>query len=561
MHYIKRSMITKVLLLVVVLIMALALSIAYFLDGSVRRTIEEIRKNDQISMMRVLEYTLSGTGNRQFHLKNGELYIGDDAVKGNTLYVDRMKELTGSISTVFNGDTRVSTSLLNEKGERVIGTALAPGAAYDAVFKEKRVFFGRNTLFGTDYSTIYQPIKSANGDVIGALFVGVPADEFDNAIRDIVNGTLITTMIVGGIIVLMVVFFISRMLRPIKMIESTIEELNGNNLNCRLEEKMLMRTDEIGALARSVDHFKNTLIEVDKIKKSQEESKAQAEIEKHRMMNDLADHFDASVRKIVETVASAATEMQASSGVLTDISQQTAHQTEETAAASERSTVNVQTVASAAEELSSSISEISRQIGTSSQVAGVAVSQAQKTDILVQGLAQSAQKIGEVVSLINDIASQTNLLALNATIEAARAGEAGKGFAVVASEVKNLANQTARATEEIGQQITAVQQATTDSVSAIREITTIIEQISEVTGSIAAAVEEQSAATQEIARNVQEASVGVQEVSRNITLVNQASTESGQAASQVNLAATELSQQSETLMSEVVAFVGRVRNI
>ncbi len=378
------------------------------------------------------------------------------------------------------------------------------------------------------------------------------------------EGALMAKMVMSVLVGLLVVAVLGavalswRVLRPLDRLKYVMLQLAENNLS--VDVAGTTQKDEIGAMAGAVAVFKQNAVEKLQLQARQEERERQASEEKKRTMEHLADSFDASVRKIVQTVSSAATEMQASSSVLTDISHQTLQQAEGAANASERSSTNVQTVASAAEELSSSISEISRQIGTSSQVAGTAAIQAQKTDILVQGLAESAQKIGEVVSLINDIASQTNLLALNATIEAARAGDAGKGFAVVASEVKNLANQTARATEEIGAQIAAVQQATTDSVGAIREITTIIEQINEVTGSIAAAVEQQSAATQEIARNVQEASSGAQEVSASIARVNQASSESGLAAGQVNLAADELSRQSETLMTEVTSFIDRVRS-
>ncbi len=347
----------------------------------------------------------------------------------------------------------------------------------------------------------------------------------------------------------------------IKPINTTVHELQTlADGHLEIDIQGIERRDEVGEISKTMVVFKENGLRIRQIQEEQETIKKQAEIDKRRAMNELADNFDASVRKIVETVSSAATEMQASSATLTDISHQTLQQAQGASLSSEQSNVNVQTVAAATEELSSSISEIAHQVATSSQVAKTAVEQAKKTDVLVQGLAESAQKIGEVVSLINDIASQTNLLALNATIEAARAGDAGKGFAVVASEVKNLANQTARATEEIGGQIAAVQQATTNSEEAIREIAVIIGRINEVTGSIAAAAEEQSAATQEIARNVQEASSGVQEVSSNITQVNRVSAEAGQAAAQVSQSAKELAHQAELLMSEVISFITQIRN-
>jgi methyl-accepting chemotaxis protein len=318
------------------------------------------------------------------------------------------------------------------------------------------------------------------------------------------------------------------------------------------------RRDEVGLMAKAVLVFKENMVRAKELAAREAEAQKQREA-RARAIEQLTDGFDSDVTMVLKTVASATTEMQATAQSMTATAEETSRQSTAVAAASEQASTNVQTVAAAAEELSSSITEISRQVAQSAQIAGKAVADADETNDRVRGLAEAAQKIGEVVSLINDIASQTNLLALNATIEAARAGEAGKGFAVVASEVKSLANQTAKATEDIAAQISAIQSSTRDAVGAIGGIGSVIREINEIATTIASAVEEQGAATQEIARNVQQAAQGTTEVSSNISGVTEAATSTGAAAEQVLAASSELSQQSEMLRGKVETFLAAVK--
>ena len=320
------------------------------------------------------------------------------------------------------------------------------------------------------------------------------------------------------------------------------------------------RQDEVGHMARAVQVFKDNAIEKNRLEAEQEAAQMRAEHEKRQTMLEMADRFERQVKQVVDGVSSSATEMQATAQQMSATAEETSRQSASVATASDQATANVQTVAATAEELSASIAEIGRQVNQSAKIAGNAVEEVEVTNSTVQGLAEAATRIGEVVDLINNIAGQTNLLALNATIEAARAGEAGKGFAVVAGEVKNLANQTAKATEEISAQITAIQNETNDAVGAIDRIRTVIMEVNDIATTIATAVEQQGVSTQEIARNVQQAARGTQDVNQNIESVSRAASETGSAADQVLSASQEMSRQAEGLRGEVERFLNEVRS-
>jgi methyl-accepting chemotaxis protein len=354
------------------------------------------------------------------------------------------------------------------------------------------------------------------------------------------------------------VFSVFTIARPMRALSVSMGELAEGNFGVVLPG--LGRKDEIGDVAGAVERFK--VVAEQKAREEAEAKIKQDQIAAQQRKADmikLADSFESAVGEIIETVSSASTELEASAGTLTKTAERAQELTTMVAAASEEASTNVQSVASATEEMSSSVNEISRQVQDSARMANEAVDQARKTNDRVGELSKAAARIGDVVELINTIAGQTNLLALNATIEAARAGEAGRGFAVVASEVKALAEQTAKATGEIGQQIAGIQAATQESVHAIKEISGTIEKLSEISSTIAAAVEEQGAATQEISRNVQQAAQGTQQVSSHIVDVQRGASETGSASSQVLSAAQMLSGDSNRLKLEVGKFLNTVR--
>ena len=417
--------------------------------------------------------------------------------------------------------------------------------------KEARLLHAKASLAGVHADETLQKdvlLNNKGADAAGSQ----AAESFGDAIKMVMASLLVAIILGIGAAILLV----RDVSAGIRSIVAPMQALGNGDLTAQVPHQG--ETTEIGSMADTLQVFKDALV----AKKASDEAAAidaDAKIRRGQRVDNITREFETLIGELVGSLSSASTQLEASAGNLTSTAERAQKLTTVVAAASEEASTNVRSVASATEEMASSINEIGRQVQESARMATDAVDQARKTNDRVSELSKAAARIGDVVELINTIAGQTNLLALNATIEAARAGDAGRGFAVVASEVKALAEQTAKATGEIGQQITGIQAATEESVNAIKEISGTIEKLSEISSTIASAVEEQGAATQEISRNVLQAAHGTQQVSSNVTDVQRGAGETGAASSQVLSAAKSLSGDSNRLKFEVGKFLNAVR--
>jgi methyl-accepting chemotaxis protein len=523
-------------------------------DVSARRVtvVEANKTGKQIAGVEAALKTLVTFGMTPIMRDGKSIAVADVGAAFGKEFVDRAKKRFGVDLAVHWFDGNAFKALSSTIGDNVIATQEELKSVFNGATLQ------RNADIGGHSAAIYVgQIKNFAGQPVAVIEVIKDITEYEAAAtraqRDLLLGTAV---ILAGAVLL--AFLLGRGLsRPLAAITVVMNRLSSGETEVAIPGGD--RKDELGTMAVAVDVFRRSMIEARDLREAQDAAKMQAEIEKKALQRRMADRFEADVKSVVGAVADATRDMQRVAGEITRSVNGTSERASAAAAASEEASASVGTVAAATEELASSVAEIGRQVTHSSGVADNAVVKAGQTTEMVESLAAAGEKIGDVLRLIGAIASQTNLLALNATIEAARAGDAGRGFAVVASEVKELASQTARATEEIAGQVAAIQSATGDCVTAIGGISDTIREISGIATTIAAAVEQQDSATREIARSVQQAATGTSEVSVNVAGASHAADQSRILADSVLIASGELSQHATALFKSVDTFLAGLR--
>jgi methyl-accepting chemotaxis protein len=477
--------------------------------------------------------------------------------------VDRATSYVGGNATLFVYDdatsqfVRRTTNVKKENGDRAVGTQLAPDHPGQAILRRGEAYKGPAMLFGRRFYTVYQPVFDPAGKVIGIIYVGTGMDELDGMLWQAIYAMAIAAGVAALLALVATGLLVRRVTKPLKAVAESLTVLADGGTD--VEVRYADRHDEIGVIARTIDVFKTNRIERRQLEADRVNAEKSASERRKAERDQFVEGFRTKIGGIIEQVMNSSGRFEKDAQQLSLTAHSTAEMSGQSADSSRQASEHVRSAATASNELSQSIVEIGKRVQDSNNVASEAVKQATATDERMTELSAAGNRIGDVVKLITSIAEQTNLLALNATIEAARAGDAGRGFAVVAQEVKNLAGQTAKATEEISSHIVNMQRATEESVEAIKAIGQTIERMSEITGAISAAVEEQDAATKNIAHGVQAAAGGTLDVADNIERVAHGANETETTSGQMLQSAKALSEVSVHLRDEVEKFLDSVR--
>ncbi|MBX9710859.1 MAG: Cache 3/Cache 2 fusion domain-containing protein [Xanthobacteraceae bacterium] len=477
--------------------------------------------------------------------------------------VDRATSYVGGTATIFVHDdatgqfVRRTTNVKKENGDRAVGTQLAPDHPGQAALRRGEAYKGPAVLFGRRFITAYQPVFDTAGKVIGILYVGNPTAPLDAMLAHALMMMAIAGTMAALLVLALTIVVTRRVTAPLNSVTDSLTALAEGRPDVAIHHTG--RHDEIGAIARTIGVFKTSMTQQQRLEQERAQVEMQAVENRNADLQRFVDEFQAGVGGIIDKVLESSHRFEESVRQMADLTRTTAEMSNESAHASKHASEHVRNAATASEELSSSIAEINRQVQVSNGVAVEAVKQAASTDQRMSELARAGDRIGDVLKLITSIADQTNLLALNATIEAARAGDAGRGFAVVAAEVKNLAGQTAKATEEISSHIANMQIATAESVDAIKTIGQTIEQINGIASSIASAVDQQGAATHEIAHSLQAAASSTTQIAATAESVAQGANATGETSDAMFRSVEALCEDTSRLKTEVTRFLNGMK--